>query len=798
VTADGFLELAAPLPEPTLLVSGEGVVLAANPAAARLARLPARELAGRRLDALVADEPDRIARYLRACSRTGEMLMGAFRFRTGEAVVRCRCDGAAVRPRSADAPALILLRVRPNEQEATSGRSVELNHRIALLAREIAERRRAEAELHVQRESLRVTLASIGDGVIATDPEGRVTFMNPVAEALTGWSRDDALGMPLERVFRIVHEETRQPAENPVERVLRDGQVVGLANHTALIAKDGREHPIDDSAAPIRDDEGRIQGVVMVFHDIADRRHAEQALFRLAAIVESSEDAIVGKTPTGIVTSWNPAAERIFGWPAGEVVGRSITVIVPADRLEEEAEFLRRLARGERIDHYETVRVRKDGRRIDVSVSLSPVRDSRGRIIGASKIARDITERTRAEAERASLLRREQAARQEAEVASRLKDEFLATLSHELRTPMNAIFGWARMLRTGAVGPDRVDRALEAIERNSRVQIQLIADLLDVSRIITGRIRLTIRPLDLAPVIGAAVDSVRPSALAKGVKLESVCAPDAGPVTGDPDRLQQVFWNLLINAIKFTPRGGHVEIRLERAASKVLVTVTDTGVGINPELLSHVFERFRQGDSSITRAYGGLGLGLAIVRHLVELHGGSVRAESRGEGQGARFTVSLPIAAVLSTASPSAAARPASEPATAAESLPRLDDVRVLVVDDEADARGLIGEVLRRCGAAVVPVASAASALDALRRAPVDVLIADIWMPEEDGYELIRKVRAAERETGAPAVPAMALTAYARAEDRQRALAAGFQEHLTKPADPIALARAVAALLARD
>ena len=357
---------------------------------------------------------------------------------------------------------------------------------------------------------------------------------------------------------------------------------------------------------------------------------------RLAAIVESSDDAIIGKDLDGTVTSWNSSAERIFGYGAAEMIGQSIRVIIPPERQSEEDHVLASIRRGESVAHFETVRVQKGGALIPVSLTVSPIRDDAGRVVGASTAARDVTERHQAE----SALAR---ATLEAEQANRLKDEFLATLSHELRTPLNAILGYARMLRTGSIEPERQPHALEVLERNAISLSRIVEDVLDVSRIITGKTQLNMRALDLTPVIDQAVATVRPAAEAKGVYLQSIVESGVPPVFGDPDRLQQVLWNLLANAVKFTARGGHVQIRLTPTSAHVDVVVSDSGVGIAPEFLPHVFDRFRQGDSRFAREHGGLGLGLAICRHLVELHGGRIYAASEGEGKGATFCVRLPV-----------------------------------------------------------------------------------------------------------------------------------------------------------
>ena len=654
-----------------------------------------------------------------------------------------------------------------------------------------------------------------------------------------------------------------------------------------------------------------------VRRDQLDEALRVEAQSRLAAIVESSDDAIVSKDLDGIVQSWNSGAQRIFGWSAEEMIGKPITVLIPPERQDEEPKILARLRAGERVDHFETVRVTKDGRRVHVSVTISPVRDREGRIIGASKIARDVTtlkeyERritdfvenasvglhwvgpdgiilwanqcememlgyareeyvgrhiaefhadapviedilarltrgeklinyparlrckdgtirhvlisscvrfedghfkntqcyTRditalklAEEERNRLLERERAARVEAERASSTKDDFLATLSHELRTPLNAILGYAQLLRAGTLGPSELPEALEIIERNARSQTQIIEDLLDLSRITSGKMRLDVQSVDLAGVVTSAVDTLKPAAEAKGLKLTAVLDPLAGSVRGDPARLQQVVWNLLSNAIKFTRKHGKVQVSLERVNSHVEIVVSDTGEGIASEFLPHVFDRFRQADASASRRHGGLGIGLSIVKQLVELHGGTVRAKSPGAGQGSTFVVSLPLS--ISTQDDLSAPEPArvhpkaaSPPAQPCEDID-LTGVRVLVVDDEPDARRLIARILQSCGAEVAAAASIDEALDALRRMPrPHVLISDLGIPDHDGYDLIRAVRGLPPAEGGT-IPAAALSAFARSEDRRRAMMAGFQTHVAKPVEPAELLAVVASLAGR-
>jgi signal transduction histidine kinase/CheY-like chemotaxis protein len=437
------------------------------------------------------------------------------------------------------------------------------------------------------------------------------------------------------------------------------------------------------------------------------------------------------------------------------------------------------------------------------AVRISPLSHD-GRVIGTLTLIDDVTERVAREAalqaqieERSRLLFSEKLARNEAERANRLKDEFLATISHELRNPLNAILGWAHMMRVGNLNEANTERAVETIYRNAKSQSQLVADLLDVSRIISGKLRLDVRTVDLLSIVNAAIDSIRPAADAKGIRLITRLDPAAGPISGDADRLQQVVWNLLTNAVKFTPKSGRIQVKVQRLDAHVEIAVSDSGVGIKKEFLPYVFDRFRQADASTTRIHGGLGLGLSIVRQLVDLHGGSVSVLSEGEGKGATFTITLPFVGVVSDDQ-----EPESVPSTQSDDvlsfagLPSLEGLKVLVVDDEPDTRELIGEVLRECGSEVISSCSAAEALEALEQHKPDILISDLGMPDEDGYSLIEKIRALPSDRGGD-IPAAALTAYARAEDRMRVLRSGFQFHLPKPVDSAELVTVVASLAGR-
>ncbi len=937
---------------------------------------------------------------------------------------------------------------------------------------------RAEASARADRESLQTTLRSIGDAVIATDAAGRVRFMNPVAERLTGWPLAEARGRPLAEVFRIVNEVTRATVESPVEKVLREGKVVGLANHTVLIARGGGEVPIDDSGAPIRDARGRTSGVVLVFHDVTEARKVERARALQAAIVESSSEAVIGKTLDGTVTSWNAAAERMYGHAAEEAVGRHISFIVPDELREDLSEIMARLARGERVARDETVRVRKDGSHVEVSLIVSPIRDEEGQLVGASTVARDITAQKRADAERAELARlvehergrlknlvanvpgvvweawgepdaaaqridfvsdhveqmlgytvdewlqtpnfwlsivhpedRERAAAESraifgsgeggtsefrwvrrdgrvvhvearsrvvldgrgrpagmrgvtmdisarkaseerlrflaeasrvlgssldyettlaglarlaveamadfclvdlvddegrprrvaaahadparqplaerlrefppgpqsvgiprvlrtgrpeifyevteenipalardeehagilrelgmkssiavplvargrtigaltfsstragrrytdedvayaqeiaaraalaienarlyarAQEVNRAKDEFLATLSHELRTPLTPILGWTHMIRSGRLGEREVAQGVRVIEKNSQSLSRLINDLLDMSSILSGKMRIERAPVELGGVVREAADTVRPQADALSVSVE-VQTGGLSPsvVSGDRTRLVQVFWNLLHNAVKFSRAGGRVRVRVGASDGTARVEVEDEGAGIPPEFLPHVFERFRQADMATTRTHGGLGLGLALVKSFVEAHGGSVEAESAGPGRGSRFVVALP-AVETDGARRNTGDLEADSGEPCAEA-----PCHVLLVEDAPDTLEMLKVAFASRGYTAAACATPEEALRVAESGRFDIIVSDIGLPRIDGYELIARLRELPhlRE-----VPALALTGYAAQRDAEAALAAGFDAHVPKPVDPAELA----------
>jgi PAS domain S-box-containing protein len=633
------------------------------------------------------------------------------------------------------------------------------------------------------------------------DAEGRIRLFNEAAVAL--WGRRPEIGVDIWcGSFRIYKTDgsTLPLDECPMAVALKEGRTVRDVE-IVVERPDGVRRHILPFPSPIFEG-GKVVGAINMLVDISDRRQSDEAQkaadiaqAKLAAIIESSDDAIVSKTLDGIITSWNGSAERMFGYTAAEAVGKSILLIIPPDRREEEAHIIARLRKGKRIDHFDTQRLTKDGRLIDISVTVSPMRDAGGKIIGASKIARDISDRKHIEQERERLLEAERYARETAQRVNRMKDEFLATLSHELRTPLNAVMGWARLLASGQMSPGDMRDAGQVIERNARLQKQLIDDLLDMSRIVSGKLRLEVQRVDPAAAINDAIDTIQSSADAKGIRVEKILDPAAGPVSGDPARLQQIVWNLLSNAIKFTPRGGRVQVLLQRVNSHVELTVSDTGQGIDAEFLPQLFARFSQADASTNRKHGGLGLGLAIVKQLVELHGGTIEAASEGTGKGSTFVIRLPFV-VLRADEDGIGLSPAAAEVYFGAARTNLSSLKVLVVDDELDARELIKRLLVESGAQVVLAGSASEALRALEDDIPDVLVSDIGMPGVDGYELLRKVR--KIRSGACArIPAIALTAFARSEDRTRALRAGYIAHVSKPVEASELLATIAVVAGR-
>jgi PAS domain S-box-containing protein len=517
--------------------------------------------------------------------------------------------------------------------------------------------RSAQRRVTQHAELMRVTLGSIGDAVITTDIAGRVASLNAVAESLTGWRNAEARGQSLDSVFRIIDEESREPLESPAARALRENAIVGLANHAVLIGKDGVERAIDDSAAPIKDQDGRVSGCVLTFRDISQRRRWEDlAAGRLldarllAAIVESSDDAIVSKSLDGIIRTWNAGAERLFGYTAEQAIGRHISLVIPEDRIAEEDNIIANLRAGRRVDHFETERKRSDGRRIQVSLTISPIKDDAGNVVGASKIARDITERKQAEAERERLTANLTKLAADLSQVDRRKNEFLATLAHELRNPLAPIRNMLEVLKRG--NRESIGQAVDTMQRQLGQLVRLVDDLLDISRITHNRIELRRTRIDVAAAIEQAVEAARPLADESGHTIEVALPRESIHVNADPVRLTQIVDNLLNNSCKYMHPGGTISVKVERDGDEAVITVADTGIGIPPANLATIFDMFTQIDRGLERSRGGLGIGLTLVKRLVQMHGGAVEARSAGEGTGSQFIVRLPVSSDAGRAAP--------------------------------------------------------------------------------------------------------------------------------------------------
>jgi len=656
-----------------------------------------------------------------------------------------------------------------------------------------AEREKLLEELSAQHQKLTEVLRQMPAGVIIAEaPSGKLIMGNEQLAQI--WRHEFLPSTNLEeyRAYKGFHPDGRpyESHEWPLARSITAGEVV-TNEEIEILRGDGTRGALISNSAPIRDGGGRIVAGVVSFFDITERKQVERRLREQAEMLDLAHDAIFAWELDGAISFWNRAAEEIYGYAREEAVGR-----VSHELLETEA--------AEGIDAFvDSVRLSgrwkgelrhrtKDGREILVESRMTLAKRNGQRLVLETN--RDITERKRAEQERERLLESENAARREAEHANRAKDEFLALLSHELRTPLTPMLGWIRMLRRRQVRPEDYDSALEKIERSVESEIKLVSDLLDVSRIIIGKMTLNLRTLDFSGLVRVAVEMARSSAEAGGIELVVETGKDEALVSGDPDRLQQVVLNLVSNAIKFTPPCGRVEARLERAGAHLELIVKDTGQGISPEFLPHVFERFRQADSSVARVHGGLGLGLSITRRLVELHDGSIHAESEGEGRGSTFTVKLPLA--VNHCEPFASARQISTSYGRVREFDsvKLEGARILMVDDDADTRDMMKIMLEQFGADVVTAASAGEALSKFQPGRYDAMLADIGMAEVDGYELISRVRALGPEKGGD-VPAIAITAYAGKEDRHRAITSGFQYHLSKPVEPGELVGAIATLI---
>lgn len=646
--------------------------------------------------------------------------------------------------------------------------------------------------------------------IFLLDPDARIATWAPAVAHMLGWPEQEFVGMPFSRLF-VAEDVEADVAEDTVARA----RSVGHVRYTRpLPRRDGSIIWAHGRIARIEDDHGLV-GFVVSLQDFTavkeeqERHLAEEASLRhRAAELETLLEVVpigigIARDAGGSHVQINRAFAELLRMSPHDNASLSapdderpqhFRVMRDGRELSPEELPLQQVARtGTPLFNMEVDVVFADGHRRRLLEHASPLIDEHGVSRGSVGAFIDVTERRNYEEQRERLLEAEREARREAERANLIKDEFLAGLSHEIRTPLNSILGWANILRRSPSIPEEAKAGLEVIERNARLQTRLIEDLLDLSRIVSGKIRLDVQQVTLATVVEAAVSSIQPGVVAKGLRLVTVIDPNAGPVAGDPVRLQQVLWNLLANALKFTPKGGQISVVLERVDSHVELSVSDTGIGISPEFLPHVFDRFRQADGSTTRSYGGLGVGLSIVKQLVELHGGTVRASSPGEHQGSTFVVSLPLVAVRGEA---AHAHPEVDcPMDQAFDVPSLTGVDVLVVEDDDDSRALLAAMLGHSGATVMAVESARGALEALESRVPHVLISDIGLPELDGYGLMRAIRSLPEPFGR--IPAMALTAYARSEDRRLALLAGFQLHMAKPVDRDELCAAVASLAGR-
>jgi PAS domain S-box-containing protein len=665
----------------------------------------------------------------------------------------------------------------------------------------------ASGALSQSEARFRLLVEGVRDyAIFMLDPEGHVLTWNAGAERIKGYTAEEIIGQHFSRFYPPEALQAGLPAhELEVAKSAESFEDEGWR-----IRKDGSWFWANVVITALRDASGTLLGFSKITRDLTQRRDHEESLrqseerFRL--LVEGVFDyAIFMLDVNGIVATWNAGAQRIKGYAASQIIGQHFSRFYPAEVRQSgwpEHELQVAAEKGRFAD--EGWRVRMDGTTFWAGVTITALHGPQGRLRGFAKLTRDLTEQKRAEAleiagqRHEETLEAERSARMTAQRATRIKDEFLATLSHELRTPLSSILGWTHILKrnVAALKPEDLQRGIDAIDRNARAQARLIDDLLDLSRIMSGKVRLDLQQLSMLDIVQSAIESAEPGAKAKDIRLAVILDTHPATVTADGGRLQQVIWNLLSNAIKFTPKGGQIRVLLQRVNACVELSVSDTGIGIPASFLPHVFDRFSQKDASTTRSYGGLGLGLAISKQLVELHGGSIRAMSEGEGQGATFVVELPLSIVQLEAEDPARAHPAEE-ASREESLspPRLAGVHVLVVDDEADGREMLQRVLEEQAATVTTVSSAQQALDVLKKVTPNVIVSDIGMPETDGYQLMRTLRAGEAR--GQRIPAVALTALARAEDRKRALVAGYQAHLAKPFDVAELVLVVADLAGR-
>ncbi|WP_411281347.1 PAS domain S-box protein [Gemmatimonas sp.] len=946
MTPEQFLTFADPLPEPMLLLTSRGLILAGNRAIEQRLGVALHTVGGKHLADVVVDSNDAIAQYLRSCSRSRSLVPGSLRLLHGDSEsVSCRTDGALLQTSTDGADAILLLRLIP--KETAVGQFTVLNQRIENLGKEIRRRQQAETEAREQSEQLRMTLRSIGDAVIVTDAEGYVRLLNPVAQAMTGWTLDDATGKPVTDVFHIVNEYTREPVDNPALRALREDVIVGLANHTLLVAKDGTERPIDDSAAPIRGDDGTILGSVLVFRDVTQRHHAEEQLRRSERQFRQLADAMpqivwtalpdgeidymnrkwtdftglpetLGNTGWSHVIHPDEAATARDRWAASKRSGAAFemqlrllqgqqqiyrwhlvrTVAVHDDagklvrwfgtstdidaqkRAEESSRYLAEAsaALAGVVDYESTLQTvanlavphfadwsavdvaddngtlrrlavaHRDPQKVQLAHELmrqyppEPQAPSGAVAVlrsGIPEIVTDITDDmlvqgardeahlrlirslglksyicvplvvsgrplgvlTFATAESGrkygdndlalanDLAHRASVAVENTRLygalrdADRRKDEFLATLAHELRNPLAPIRNALQILKMPRVDAETGARSRDMMERQVEHLVRLVDDLLDVSRVMRGKIELRREQVELATVIARAVETVQPLIDAQSHRLSVRLPSESLAIDADPVRLAQVVGNLLTNAAKYTEPGGRIWLAAVRDGSTAELRVGDSGIGIGPEMLPRIFELFVQVDHASTKAQGGLGIGLTLVRNLVEMHNGTVEARSEGLGRGSEFIVRLPALA------PAADTEHGGDQSEADYQAPSASGFRVLVVDDNQDAADSLAILLELQGHEVQVAFSGVAALEITKAFTPDVVFLDIGMPGMDGYELARRLR---QQPGLDAVVLTALTGWGQKEDRRRTSEAGFDHHLVKPAEP----QAVQAVLA--
>jgi PAS domain S-box-containing protein len=891
VTPDQFLSFADPLPEPMLLVMANGLILACNRAVEVRLDIPRRHLIGKRLSEVVGDSNEEIAHYLRACSRSRSLVLGSVDLQLDQTrSIACRAEGTLLQPRGTDNDALLLLRLTP--KESTVGQFVYLNNQIEKLGREIVRRKQAEEVARQQAEWLRVTLNSIGDGVIVTDAQGRVNSINSVAAALIGWTKEEAVARKLDEVYHIVNEVTRATVANPALRALAEGVIVGLANDKVLISKDYTEQPVEDSAAPIRDNEGSVIGSVLIFRSVTEQRRSERAIRKNKEILELVHKiGKIGHWEWNSVTdenNWSPEIEALYGLPPGGFQGgyRAWTELIhPEDLPKAEEDVRQALKTGEYFSEFRVIW--PDGSVHWIETRAHVFQDDNGQPIRIMGVNMEITDRKRAEeALRASeqrwrtmadslpilvwtdlpngqcdwlssqwgaytgipesellglrwldtvlhpddrertlacwttacadegdydleyRIRRydgeyhwfktrgvpirneqghivywfgtcsdiEEHKRIEGALrdADRRKDEFLATLAHELRNPLAPIRNSLQILKMPGVDSAIAEQTKEMMERQVHHLVRLVDDLMDVSRVMRGRIDLRKEQVELATVVARAVETIKPLIEDRAHYLDVSMSNEPLLLNVDPVRMSQVIGNLLANAAKYTEVGGHIWVQSERVDGQAVLKVRDDGIGIAPNVLPHVFELFVQGEHAATKSQGGLGIGLTLVKNLVEMHGGTVEAISAGLGCGCEFVIKVPVAAI--------------EQLKLNEESSRLPERRVprpghrlLVVDDNMDAAVSLAMLLRLNGHEVRIAHDGPSALDVISEYVPDVIFLDIGMPGMDGYEVARRIR---KKPGMENRVLVALTGWGQQEDRRRTKEAGFDHHLVKPAEP--------------